>query len=81
MESWKTSASPTSCKACPNAADEIVARANHMALYQGMDSKGKVSMTLKDKNGRVRNLGNRGLGFFKRPVSQRLAILLHRAGQ
>jgi hypothetical protein len=35
-------------------ADEIIARANHLALYQGMDSKGNVSMTIKDKNGRVR---------------------------
>lgn len=34
--------------------DEIVARANHMALYQGMDSKGKVSMTIKDRTGQTR---------------------------
>ena len=35
-------------------ADEIALRANHMALYQGMDSKGKVTMVIKDKQGRVR---------------------------
>ena len=35
-------------------ADDIVQRANHMALYQGMDSKGKVSMVIKDRQGRVR---------------------------
>lgn len=34
--------------------DEIVARANHMALYQGMDSKGKVAMTITDRTGRTR---------------------------
>jgi hypothetical protein len=35
-------------------ADEIIERANHMALYQGLDSKGKVSMTITDKSGRTR---------------------------
>lgn len=35
-------------------ADEIVQKANHMALYQGKDSKGKVSMTITDKQGRER---------------------------
>ena len=34
--------------------DEIVARANHMALYQGTDSKGKVSMTITDRTGQTR---------------------------
>lgn len=41
-------------KATAMTADEIVARANHMALYQGMDSKGNVSMTITDKSGRTR---------------------------
>ena len=35
-------------------AEEIVWKANHMALYQGADSKGKVSMVIKDRQGRVR---------------------------
>ena len=34
--------------------DEIVRKANHMALYQGADSKGKVSLVIKDKQGRIR---------------------------
>ncbi len=35
-------------------ADEIVRKANHMALYQGADVKGKVSMVITDTQGRVR---------------------------
>lgn len=35
-------------------ADEIAAKANHMALYQGQDSKGKVAMTITDKSGHIR---------------------------
>ncbi len=35
-------------------ADEIARKANHMALYQGADSKGKVTMVIKDKQGRIR---------------------------
>lgn len=35
-------------------ADEIVTKANHMSLYQGTDSKGKVMMTITDKQGRTR---------------------------
>ncbi len=35
-------------------ADEIVKKANHMSLYQGSDSKGKITMTITDKQGRVR---------------------------
>ena len=35
-------------------ADEIIKKANHMALYQGADTKGKVSMVITDKQGRVR---------------------------
>ena len=34
--------------------DEIVRKANHMALYQGADSKGKVLLVIKDKQGRIR---------------------------
>ncbi len=34
--------------------DEIVRKANHMALYQGADGKGKVTMVIKDKQGRIR---------------------------
>jgi hypothetical protein len=33
---------------------EIIAKANHAALYQGMDIKGKVSMAIKDNNGQIR---------------------------
>ncbi len=34
--------------------DEIVRKANHMALYQGDDGKGKVSLVIRDKEGRTR---------------------------
>lgn len=34
--------------------DEIVRRANHMALYQGGDGKGKVTLVITDKQGRTR---------------------------
>ncbi len=34
--------------------DEIVTKANHMSLYQGKDSKGRVDMVITDKQGRVR---------------------------
>jgi outer membrane lipoprotein-sorting protein len=34
--------------------DEIVQKSNHMALYQGIDGKGTVSMTITDKQGRTR---------------------------
>jgi outer membrane lipoprotein-sorting protein len=34
--------------------DEIIQRANHMALYQGKDMKGKVKMVIKDRQGRIR---------------------------
>lgn len=34
--------------------DEIVSNSNHAALYQGEDSKGTVSMTIRDKSGRSR---------------------------
>ena len=35
-------------------ADEIVRKANHVSLYQGVDSKGTVTMTITDRQGRVR---------------------------
>jgi outer membrane lipoprotein-sorting protein len=35
-------------------ADEIINHANHMSLYQGTDSKGKVTITITDKQGRTR---------------------------
>ncbi|KMY66226.1 membrane protein [Desulfocarbo indianensis] len=35
--------------------DEIIHKANHMALYQGADGKGKVSLVITDKEGRIRN--------------------------
>ncbi|MDD4952812.1 MAG: outer membrane lipoprotein-sorting protein [Desulfovibrionaceae bacterium] len=46
----------TTCPAGPGelTVDEIVARANHMALYQGVDCRGTVSLTIIDKQGRVR---------------------------
>lgn len=34
--------------------DEIIHKANHMALYQGADMKSKVSLEITDKQGRVR---------------------------
>lgn len=34
--------------------EDIVHKANHMALYQGNDSKGKVTLTIHDKEGRIR---------------------------
>jgi outer membrane lipoprotein-sorting protein len=44
----------TQGQAAPLTADEIVRKANHMALYQGDDSKGKVKMVITDKQGRTR---------------------------
>ena len=38
----------------PMSADEIIGKANHAALYQGHDSKGKVRMVIMDKQGRER---------------------------
>lgn len=35
--------------------DEIVAKANHMAYYQGLDGKSKVKMVITDKQNRERN--------------------------
>ncbi len=39
------------------AADEIVKKANHAALYQGSDVKGAVSMIITDRQGRTRKRG------------------------
>ncbi len=36
------------------AVDEIVKKANHMSLYQGTDSSGRVSILITDKQGRTR---------------------------
>ena len=38
----------------PLQVDEIVQKANYMALYQGADMKGKVTMKITDKQGRIR---------------------------
>ncbi|MGE4557944.1 MAG: outer membrane lipoprotein-sorting protein [Desulfovibrionaceae bacterium] len=38
----------------PLAVEEIVAKSNHAALYQGDDCKGAVHITITDKQGRVR---------------------------
>ncbi len=35
-------------------ADQIIQKTNHTALYQGIDSKGKVKMVITDKQGRIR---------------------------
>lgn len=35
-------------------ADEIIRKTNHMSLYQGLDSKGKVMLEITDSQGRVR---------------------------
>lgn len=34
--------------------DNIIRKANHMALYQGVDGKGKVTIVITDKQGRTR---------------------------
>ena len=34
--------------------DDIIRKSNHMALYQGIDCKGKVTMVITDKQGRTR---------------------------
>ncbi len=41
--------------------DEIILKANHMALYQGTDTKAKVSLVITDKQGRVRKRAFRSL--------------------
>ena len=70
--------------------DTIVARANHMALYQGVDSKGNVSMTITDKAGskRVRefsmlrknsddsDMNQKYYTLFKRPADVRKMVFM-----
>ncbi len=34
--------------------DDIIRKANHMALYQGADAKGRVGLVITDKQGRIR---------------------------
>ena len=71
--------------------DDIVTKANHMALYQGLDSKGKVSMTITDNQGRVRkrtftilrkdDSGDDQMYYtlFKRPADVRnMAFMVHK---
>nr|WP_319392070.1 outer membrane lipoprotein-sorting protein [uncultured Desulfobacter sp.] len=73
--------------------EQIVTKANHMALYQGADSKGHVHMTITGKNGitRVRefsilrrNIGNQDRDqmyytLFKRPADVRkMAFMVHK---
>lgn len=41
-------------QSAPLSADEIIKKANHMALYQGADTKAKVSLVITDRQGRVR---------------------------
>lgn len=38
----------------PLTGDEIARKANHAALYQGIDSKGNVTLVIKDRQGRLR---------------------------
>jgi hypothetical protein len=47
--------------------DEIVRLANHMALYQGQDGKGRVSIAITDKQGRSRS---RSFTMLRRDVGQ-----------
>ena len=54
MTLYATTCSAGELKAALSA-DEIAMKANHMALYQGTDSKGKVSLVIRDKQGRIRN--------------------------
>lgn len=42
------------CAAIALSVDEIVAKANHAALYQGEDCKGTISLLITDKQGRER---------------------------
>lgn len=73
--------------------DEIVKKSNHMALYQGIDSKGKVSMKISDNKGRIRKrtfniLRKDGIGddkdqmyytLFKRPADVRnMVFMIHK---
>ncbi len=88
---WHTAVAAQSNKAIT--VEDIVIKANHMALYQGADSKGHVHMTITDKNGitRVRefsilrkNIGTRDSDqmyytLFKRPADVRnMAFMVHK---
>ena len=60
--------------------DEIVARANHAAYYQGQDGKARVTMTITDGQGRTRE---RELTILRRNVGdpdteQRFYVYFHR---
>ncbi len=71
-------------------ADQIAAKANRMALYQGEDSKGKVRMTIKDRQGRIRkrafhmlrkDVGDNGqdqkyFTFFQKPADVRKMVFM-----
>lgn len=74
-------------------ADEIVRKANHMALYQGADSKGRVTLVITDKQGRSRtrqfNILRKNIGdndrdqyfyaFFQSPADvRRMVFMVHK---
>lgn len=70
--------------------EEIVRKANHMALYQGRDGKGKVTMVISDKQGRTRerqftmlrkdegeaNQDQKYYVFFQRPADVRKMVFM-----
>jgi hypothetical protein len=72
------------------AVDEIVRKANHMALYQGKDSKGRVALVITDKQGRVRerrlnmlrkndggkNCNQKYFAFFQAPADVRKMVFM-----
>ena len=75
--------------------DEIVQKANHMALYQGLDGKGKVTLVIKDRQGRVRerefnmlrknddekDLDQKYYAFFHAPADVRkMVFMVHKHG-
>ncbi|MDY6950374.1 MAG: outer membrane lipoprotein-sorting protein [Thermodesulfobacteriota bacterium] len=74
----------------PLTVDDIVQKANHVALYQGADAKGRVSMVITDKQGRTRNRvfnmlrkdnseadqDQRFLAFFQAPADVRKMVFM-----
>jgi hypothetical protein len=70
--------------------DEIIRKANHRALYQGRDGKGKVTMVITDKQGRTRerqfNMLRKDVGdedrdqkyyvYFQRPADVRKMVFM-----
>lgn len=73
--------------------DQIIQKANHMALYQGFDGKGTVTLTITDKQGRTRirkfnmlrknddtqNQNQKYYTFFQSPPDVRkMAFLVHK---